>query len=67
VAKDLGLELPALPHQGVRVFDTGRMQYFVLDLQNGHLSIKERVDTEEICAAVTKCALNFEILVKNPM
>ncbi|NXS50444.1 PCDG7 protein, partial [Balaeniceps rex] len=67
VAKDLGLELPALRHRGVRVFDAGRTQYFFLDLQNGHLSIKERVDREEICAAVAKCALNFEILVKNPM
>ncbi|NXT88307.1 PCDG7 protein, partial [Anhinga rufa] len=67
VAKDLGLELPALRHRGVRILDTGRTQYFVLDLQNGHLSTKERVDREEICAAVAKCTLNFEILVKNPM
>ncbi|XP_075020927.1 protocadherin gamma-A10-like [Calonectris borealis] len=68
VAKDLGLELPALrDHGGARVFDTGRTQYFFLDMQNGHLSTKERVDREEICAAVAKCSLNFEILVKNPM
>ncbi|KFW97480.1 Protocadherin gamma-A3, partial [Phalacrocorax carbo] len=63
----LGLELPALRHRGVRVLDTGRTQYFFLDLQNGHLSTKKRVDREEICAAVSKCALNFEILVRNPM
>ncbi|NWX69194.1 PCDGA protein, partial [Alca torda] len=67
VAKDLALELTALRARGARVFDTGRMQYFVFDLQNGHLSMKERVDREEICAAVAKCVLNFEILVKNPM
>ncbi|XP_064314231.1 uncharacterized protein LOC104040880 [Phalacrocorax carbo] len=67
VGKDLGLELPALRHRGVRVLDTGRTQYFFLDLQNGHLSTKKRVDREEICAAVSKCALNFEILVRNPM
>ncbi|KAF1670883.1 Protocadherin gamma-A7, partial [Pygoscelis papua] len=67
VAKDLGLELPALRGRGVRLFDTGRTQFFFLDLHNGHLSMKERVDREEICAAVAKCSLNFEILVKNPM
>ncbi|NXV53448.1 PCDG7 protein, partial [Uria aalge] len=67
VAKDLALELTALRARGARVFDTGRIQYFVFDLQNGHLSMKERVDREEICAAVAKCVLNFEILVKNPM
>ncbi|KFQ65125.1 Protocadherin gamma-A7, partial [Phaethon lepturus] len=67
VAKDLGLELPALHVRGARVFDAGRTQYFLLDLQNGHLTVKERVDREEICAAVGKCVLNFEVLVKNPM
>ncbi|NXN60594.1 PCDGA protein, partial [Rynchops niger] len=67
VAKDLALELQALRARGARVFDTGRTQYFVFDLQNGHLSMKERVDREEICAAVAKCVLNFEILVKNPV
>ncbi|NWQ93618.1 PCDG7 protein, partial [Burhinus bistriatus] len=67
VAKDLALELTALRDRDARVFDTGRTQYFVLDLQNGHLSMKERVDREEICAAVAKCVINFEILVKNPM
>ncbi|XP_074772566.1 protocadherin gamma-A10-like [Athene noctua] len=67
VAKDLGLELTALRDRGLRVVDTGRTQYFFLDLQNGHLSVKERVDREEICAAAAKCVLNFEILVKHPM
>ncbi|NXX21155.1 PCDGA protein, partial [Podargus strigoides] len=67
VAKDLGLQLPALRHRAARVFDTGRTQYFFLDLQNGHLTMKETVDREEICAAAAKCVLNFEILVKNPM
>ncbi|NWH55666.1 PCDG7 protein, partial [Fregata magnificens] len=66
VAKDLGLQLPALRHRGIHIFDTGRTQYFLLDLQNGHLPSKERVDREEICAALAKCALNFEGLVKNP-
>ncbi|XP_009081539.1 PREDICTED: protocadherin gamma-A7-like, partial [Acanthisitta chloris] len=35
--------------------------------QNGHLSMMEKVDREEVCAAVVKCILNFEILVKHPM
>ncbi|NXV38622.1 PCDG7 protein, partial [Rissa tridactyla] len=67
VAKDLTLKLPALRAREARIFDTGRTQYFVFDLQNGHLSMKERVDREKICAAVAKCVLNFEILVKNPV
>ncbi|NWR02808.1 PCDG7 protein, partial [Paradoxornis webbianus] len=67
VAKDLGLQLPALNERDAHVFDTGRRKYFFLDLQNGHLSMMEKVDREEICAGVAKCVLNFEILVKHPM
>ncbi|NWV26395.1 PCDG3 protein, partial [Origma solitaria] len=67
VAKDLGLQLPALKDRDAHVFDTGRARYFFLDLQNCHLTMMERVDREEICAAVPKCVLNFEILVKRPM
>ncbi|XP_063269779.1 protocadherin gamma-A3-like [Prinia subflava] len=67
VAKDLGLQLPALKDRDAHVFDTGRARHFFLDLQNGHLSMMEQVDREEICAAVAKCVLNFEILVKRPM
>ncbi|NWI77981.1 PCDG7 protein, partial [Dryoscopus gambensis] len=67
VAKDLGLQLPALKDRDAHVFDTGRTRYFFLDLQNGHLSMMEQVDREEICAAVSKCVLHFEILVKHPM
>ncbi|NWV45048.1 PCDB3 protein, partial [Daphoenositta chrysoptera] len=67
VAKDLGLQLPELKDRDAHVFDTGRTRYFFLDLQNGHLSMMEQVDRERICAAVSKCILNFEILVKHPM
>ncbi|NXO46253.1 PCDG7 protein, partial [Locustella ochotensis] len=67
VAKDLGLQLPEISDRDAHVFDTGRTRYFFLDLQNGHLSIMEQVDREKICAAVAKCVLNFEILVKRPM
>uniref|UniRef100_A0A8C5UGK6 Cadherin domain-containing protein n=1 Tax=Malurus cyaneus samueli TaxID=2593467 RepID=A0A8C5UGK6_9PASS len=66
VAKDLGcsyLSSAARRH----VFDTGRRRYFFLDLGNGHLSMMEQADREEICAAASKCVLNFEILVKRPM
>ncbi|NXR31430.1 PCDG7 protein, partial [Zosterops hypoxanthus] len=67
VAKDLGLRPPALRDRDAHVFDTGRTKFFFLDLQNGHLSMVEQVDREEICAAVAKCVLKFEILVKRPM
>ncbi|KYO39280.1 hypothetical protein Y1Q_0008452 [Alligator mississippiensis] len=67
IAQDLGLEAKALSERGVRVVSRGRMQYFALDLKNGHLYMNERVDREETCGHIAKCVLNVEILVENPV
>ncbi|NWW59306.1 PCDGA protein, partial [Ifrita kowaldi] len=67
VGKDLGLQLPELRDRDAHVFDIGRRRYLFLDPDNGHLSMMEQVDREEICAAVPKCILHFEILLKHPM
>ncbi|KAM6116257.1 protocadherin gamma-A3-like isoform 2-T2 [Pterocles gutturalis] len=67
VAKDLGLQLPALPHRGVRILDRGRTQYFALHGQTGHLVTAERIDREQLCRLVEKCVLRCEVIVEGEM
>ncbi|KAM6116134.1 LOW QUALITY PROTEIN: uncharacterized protein FYW35_006758 [Pterocles gutturalis] len=67
VAKDLGLQLPALHHHGVRVVSEGRTQYFVLHGQTGHLVTAERIDREQLCRVVEKCVLRCEVIVEGEM
>ncbi|NXG77950.1 PCDG3 protein, partial [Baryphthengus martii] len=67
VAKDLGLQLPALRERGVRVVSEGRTQYFALHGQTGHLVTAERIDREQLCRLVEKCVLRCEVIVEGEM
>ncbi|XP_075366223.1 protocadherin gamma-A12-like [Mycteria americana] len=67
VAKDLGLELPALRHRGVRIIDRGRTQYFALHGKTGHLVTAQRIDREQLCESVQQCMLRCEVIMEGEM
>ncbi|KAM9531497.1 protocadherin gamma-A12-like [Guaruba guarouba] len=67
VAKDLGLELPALSDRGIRVASEGRTQYFALQGKTGHLVTAERIDREQLCESVQQCVLRCEVIVEGEM
>uniref|UniRef100_A0A8D0EJF2 Cadherin domain-containing protein n=1 Tax=Strix occidentalis caurina TaxID=311401 RepID=A0A8D0EJF2_STROC len=67
VAKDLGLELPALRERGLRVVSAGRTQYFSLHGKTGHLVTAERIDREQLCESVQRCVLRCEVIVEGEM
>ncbi|XP_059681580.1 protocadherin gamma-A10-like [Gavia stellata] len=67
VAKDLGLELPALRDRGLRVVSEGRTQYFSLHGPTGHLVTAERIDREHLCESVEQCVLRCEVIVEGEM
>ncbi|PKK19746.1 protocadherin gamma-A2-like [Columba livia] len=67
VAKDLGLQLPALRDRGVRVVSEGRTQYFALHGKTGHLVTTERIDREQLCRQLEKCVLRCEVVLEGDM
>ncbi|NWQ72526.1 PCDG5 protein, partial [Neopipo cinnamomea] len=67
VAKDLGLQMPALPDRGVRIIQRGRTQYLALHGKTGHLVTAERIDREQLCQLVEKCVLRCELIVEGEM
>ncbi|NXW55887.1 PCDG1 protein, partial [Eurystomus gularis] len=67
VAKDLGLQLPALGDRGVRLLDRGRTAYFALHGETGHLVTAERIDRERLCESEQQCVLRCEVLVEGDM
>ncbi|XP_064886364.1 protocadherin gamma-A10 isoform X25 [Columba livia] len=67
MAKDLGLQLPALAERGVRLVSEGRTQYFVLHGKTGHLVTAERIDREQLCESVQQCVLRCEVIVEGDM
>uniref|UniRef100_A0A8C3XZD6 Protocadherin gamma subfamily C, 5 n=1 Tax=Catharus ustulatus TaxID=91951 RepID=A0A8C3XZD6_CATUS len=67
VAKDLGLQLPALRDRGVRVVSEGSTQYFSLHEKTGHLVTAERIDREQLCERVHQCVMRCELIVEGEM
>ncbi|NWV24947.1 PCDGA protein, partial [Origma solitaria] len=67
VAKDLGLQLPALSDRGARIIERGRTQYFALQEKTGHLVTAERIDREQLCERVQQCVLRCELIVGEEM
>ncbi|XP_053847319.1 protocadherin gamma-A5-like isoform X2 [Vidua macroura] len=67
VAKDLGLQLPAIRDRSVHILDRGRTQYFALHGNMGHLVTAERIDREHLCESVQQCVLRCELIVEGQM
>ncbi|NXN16071.1 PCDGA protein, partial [Indicator maculatus] len=67
VAKDLGLQLPALSEGGFRLVSKGRTQYFSLHGKTGHLVTAERIDREQLCESEQQCVLRCELIVEGEM
>ncbi|NWI47647.1 PCDGA protein, partial [Picathartes gymnocephalus] len=67
VAKDLGLNLPALIDRGVHIVERGRTEYFSLHGKTGHIVTAERIDREQLCRLVEECVLRCELIVEGEM
>uniref|UniRef100_G1KVZ3 Cadherin domain-containing protein n=1 Tax=Anolis carolinensis TaxID=28377 RepID=G1KVZ3_ANOCA len=63
IAKDLGVDEKQLSNHGLRIIsNVGKIHYFALNANNGHLQTSERIDREEICGRAEKCILKFQVL-----
>nr|XP_031361918.1 protocadherin gamma-A7-like [Lonchura striata domestica] len=67
VAKDLGLQLPDIRDNAVRVVSMGRTQYFAVHGKTGHLVTAERIDREQVCERVQQCVLRCEVILEGEM
>ncbi|XP_054840724.1 protocadherin gamma-A6-like [Eublepharis macularius] len=66
IAKDLGTEGKQLSDHGLRIVPTiGKLQYFSLNANNGHLLTSERIDREAICGEAEKCILPLQVMVES--
>ncbi|XP_031443095.1 protocadherin gamma-A11-like isoform X40 [Clupea harengus] len=67
IAQDLGLELKRLKSGKARVYAGDNTEYIELNKDRGVLTIRERIDREALCGQTTPCALDFQIILENPM
>ncbi|XP_072923498.1 protocadherin gamma-C5-like isoform X1 [Hemitrygon akajei] len=67
IAQDLGLSVPQLAGSKFALTSENGGQYMELNLENGILSVRERIDREHICGYANVCNIPFKIVLKNPL
>ncbi|XP_051869385.1 protocadherin gamma-C5-like [Pristis pectinata] len=67
IAQDLGLNVRQLSARKFRLSSDVGGRYMKVGLDNGLLSVRERIDRERICGQADICIIPFEIIVENPL
>ncbi|XP_030621278.1 protocadherin alpha-2-like [Chanos chanos] len=67
IAKDLNINVQALESRGLRIVSAQSKRYFDVNMKTGVLYVSDRIDREELCPNVAKCALNIEAILNSPM
>eukprot|EP00062_Callorhinchus_milii_P016459 gi/632967879/ref/XP_007900224.1/ PREDICTED: protocadherin-10-like [Callorhinchus milii] len=67
IAGDLGLDVKELAARGFRIVSGPRKQYLDVNLENGILFVKEKIDREQLCGSSLTCVLSFEAVIENPL
>ncbi|XP_008304110.1 protocadherin beta-1-like [Stegastes partitus] len=67
IAQDLGLDVKRLKSGKARIYTGEGTDHIELNKERGALVIKERIDREALCGQTTPCALDFQIILENPM
>ncbi|XP_063784918.1 protocadherin gamma-B2-like isoform X40 [Pseudophryne corroboree] len=67
IAEDLGLDIRQLLSRKLRIVSRVSEKYFYVNVENGNLYIKDRIDRETLCGAAATCFLTFDAVVENPL
>ncbi|XP_044133356.1 protocadherin gamma-B1-like [Bufo gargarizans] len=66
IADDLGLDIKQLLSRKLKIVSRVSEKYFYVNLENGNLYIKDRIDRETLCGRAETCYLTFDAMVENP-
>ncbi|XP_075061010.1 protocadherin gamma-B2-like [Mixophyes fleayi] len=67
IAKDLGLDFKQLSSRKLRIVSRESEKYFYINIDNGNLYVKDRIDRETLCGIEATCFLTFDVVVENPL
>ncbi|XP_018422210.1 PREDICTED: protocadherin gamma-B5-like isoform X4 [Nanorana parkeri] len=66
IAKDLELDIKQLSIRKLQIISPISEKYFYVNVDNGNLYVKDRIDREILCGASATCFLTFDAVVENP-
>ncbi|XP_031754620.1 protocadherin gamma-B1 isoform X10 [Xenopus tropicalis] len=67
IVKDLELDIKTLKSQKLSIVSQISEKYFALDVENGNLYVKDRIDREILCRTEATCFLTFDAVLANPL
>ncbi|XP_063304083.1 protocadherin gamma-B1-like isoform X27 [Pelobates fuscus] len=67
IAKDLDLDIKQLSLRKFRIVSHVSEKYFLVNLQNGNVYVKNRIDREMLCGRAAQCILTFDAVIENPL
>ncbi|XP_061765156.1 protocadherin-10a isoform X2 [Nerophis ophidion] len=67
IADDLGLDITKLSARRFQTVPSSRTPHLDVNLENGALLVKEKIDREDICKQMTPCLLHLEVFLENPL
>ncbi|XP_063304070.1 protocadherin gamma-B1-like isoform X15 [Pelobates fuscus] len=67
IAEDLDLDIKQLSFRRFHIVSRISEKYFSINLENGNLYVKDRIDRETLCGAAAQCLLTFDAVVANPL
>ncbi|XP_041049371.1 protocadherin gamma-A8-like isoform X10 [Carcharodon carcharias] len=67
IAEDLDLDKKELSARGFQIVPGPSKQYMDVNLDNGILLVKEKMDREQLCGQSHTCTLSLEAVIENPL
>ncbi|XP_072120303.1 protocadherin gamma-A3-like [Mobula birostris] len=67
IAEDLNLDVKQLSVRGFQIMPGPGKQYIDVNLDNGVLLVKEKMDREQLCEQSLVCTLSLEAVIENPL
>eukprot|EP00079_Xenopus_tropicalis_P009527 XP_002933685.1 PREDICTED: protocadherin gamma-B5-like [Xenopus tropicalis] len=67
IANDLNLNVQELSIRKFHIISRTKQQYIDVNLENGDLFIKEKIDRETFCGTEKMCLLNLKAVIENPL
>ncbi|KAM4748750.1 protocadherin Fat 4-like [Rhinophrynus dorsalis] len=67
IALDLGLEISEINSRMLRIVSSDQKEYFQVNLQNGILFVKDKIDREELCPDIPLCVVSIQVIVDKPV
>uniref|UniRef100_A0A6I8SKY5 Cadherin domain-containing protein n=1 Tax=Xenopus tropicalis TaxID=8364 RepID=A0A6I8SKY5_XENTR len=67
IVNDLGLDIKEVISRKFSIVSRVSEKYLSVNLENGNLYVKDRIDRERLCRTAPSCFLTFDAVVENPL